>query len=320
MPRAKRGNKRLQKRKDLQKLSSGYRGTKSKLYRSMRESVQRALKFAYVGRKLKKRDYRSLWIIRIGAATRLNGMSYSQFMHGLKVADISLDRKLLADFAVSDPKAFAELVEMAKQALGVSSNASSSSAATAAAPAPAPIEAGVEAPIEAAVAAPIEAAVEAPVEAAVAAPTPEPTAAAPAEPAASRKSDLTRISDLDDEHETKLNAAEIFRCDELLEKGSTPAGRKEIAAAAGVDTKLALRWINQVDLFRLDGVESKYANLLEAAGVDTVPELAQRNAVNLHEKLVAINEEQSIVQRLPTLTQVIDWVAQAEQLPRVVNY
>ena len=97
MPRAKRGNKRLQKRKDLQKLSSGYRGTKSKLYRSMRESVQRALKFAYVGRKLKKRDYRSLWIIRIGAATRLNGMSYSTFMHGLKVADINLDRKLLAD-------------------------------------------------------------------------------------------------------------------------------------------------------------------------------------------------------------------------------
>jgi large subunit ribosomal protein L20 len=117
MPRAKRGNKRLDKRKKLEKLSKGYRGTKSKLYRSMRESVQRALKFAYVGRKVKKRDYRSLWIIRIGAATRLNGMNYSQFMHGLKIAGIDLDRKILADLAVNQPQAFAELVGSAKKAL-----------------------------------------------------------------------------------------------------------------------------------------------------------------------------------------------------------
>jgi len=117
MPRVKRGNKRLDKRKKLEKLSKGYRGTKSKLYRSMRESVQRALKFAYVGRKVKKRDYRSLWIIRIGAAARLNGMNYSQFMHGLKVAGIDLDRKILADLAVNQPQAFAELVGSAKKAL-----------------------------------------------------------------------------------------------------------------------------------------------------------------------------------------------------------
>ncbi len=117
MPRAKRGNKRLQKRKDLKKLSQGYRGTKSKLYRSMRESVQRALKFAYVGRKLKKRDYRSLWIVRIGAAARLNGLNYSQFMHGLKLADINLDRKVLADLAVTNPEAFADLAGSVKKAL-----------------------------------------------------------------------------------------------------------------------------------------------------------------------------------------------------------
>jgi len=117
MPRAKRGSKRLDKRKKLEKLSKGYRGTKSKLYRSMRESVQRALKFAYVGRKVKKRDYRSLWIIRIGAAARLNGMNYSQFMHGLKVAGIDLDRKILADLAVNQPEAFAELVGSARKAL-----------------------------------------------------------------------------------------------------------------------------------------------------------------------------------------------------------
>lgn len=118
MPRAKRGNKRLEKRKKLEKLSSGYRLTKSKLYRSMKESVERGLKFAYVGRKLKKRDFRSLWIVRIGAAARLNGLNYSQFMHGLKVAGIDLDRRVLADLAVNEPGAFAELVGSAKKALG----------------------------------------------------------------------------------------------------------------------------------------------------------------------------------------------------------
>jgi large subunit ribosomal protein L20 len=83
----------------------------------MKESVERALKFAYVGRKVKKRDFRSLWIIRIGAAARLNGMNYSQFMHGLKVAGINLDRKMLAELAVNQPNAFAELVGSAKKAL-----------------------------------------------------------------------------------------------------------------------------------------------------------------------------------------------------------
>ena len=117
MPRAKRGPKRVEKRKKLEKLSKGYRGTKSKLYRSMRESVQRALKFAYVGRKVKKRDYRSLWIVRIGAAARLNGLNYSQFMHGLKVAGIDLDRKILADLAVNQPEAFTELANSVKKAL-----------------------------------------------------------------------------------------------------------------------------------------------------------------------------------------------------------
>ena len=100
MPRAKRGNKRLERRKKILKLAKGYRGTKSKLYRSAKESVERALNFAYTGRKLKKRDFRKLWIVRINAACRLNEMKYSQFMYGLKLAGIELDRKVLADLAV----------------------------------------------------------------------------------------------------------------------------------------------------------------------------------------------------------------------------
>ena len=117
MPRAKRGNKRTERRKKILKLAKGYRGTKSKLYRSAKESVERALNFAYTGRKLKKRDFRSLWIVRIGAAARLNGLNYSQFMHGLKSAGIELDRKILADLAAKQPEAFNELAVQVKKAL-----------------------------------------------------------------------------------------------------------------------------------------------------------------------------------------------------------
>ena len=117
MPRAKRGNKRLERRKKILKLAKGYRGTKSKLYRSAKESVERGLNFAYTGRKLKKRDFRSLWIVRIGAAARLNGLNYSQLMHGLKLAQIELDRKVLADLAVNQPDAFKEVAIQAKNAL-----------------------------------------------------------------------------------------------------------------------------------------------------------------------------------------------------------
>src|SRR6266545_1887401 len=117
MPRAKRGNKRLERRKKILKLAKGYRGTKSKLYRSAKESVERGLNFAYTGRKLKKHDFRSLWIVRIGAAARLNGLNYSQFMHGLKLAGIELDRKVLADLAANQPDAFKEVVAHAKNAL-----------------------------------------------------------------------------------------------------------------------------------------------------------------------------------------------------------
>ncbi|HZH33551.1 MAG TPA: 50S ribosomal protein L20, partial [Pyrinomonadaceae bacterium] len=115
--RAKRGNKRLEKRKKILKLAKGYYLTKSKLYRSAKESVERALNFAYTGRKLKKRDFRRLWIVRIGAACRLNDMKYSQFMHGLKLAGIELDRKVLADLAAKQPEAFTALAGQVKEAL-----------------------------------------------------------------------------------------------------------------------------------------------------------------------------------------------------------
>ena len=118
MPRVKRGTKRRDKRKKILERASGYYLTKSKLYRSAKESVERALKFAYSGRRQKKRQYRSLWIVRIGAAAKLNGISYSQFISGLKKSGIELDRKILADLAVKDPAAFTSLADQAKAANG----------------------------------------------------------------------------------------------------------------------------------------------------------------------------------------------------------
>jgi large subunit ribosomal protein L20 len=117
MPRVKRGTKRRDKRKKILERASGYFLTKSKLYQAAQEAVQRGLKFAFIGRKQKKRQYRSLWIVRINAAAKLNGISYSQFIHGLKLAGIELDRKILADIAVNDPTGFTSLVGQAKSAV-----------------------------------------------------------------------------------------------------------------------------------------------------------------------------------------------------------
>ena len=115
--RIKRSVNALKKRRKIFRLSKGYFGNKSKSYRIAREAVMKSLNYAFKGRKLRKRDMRSLWIARINAAARINGLSYSNFMHGLKVAGINLNRKVLADLAVNDAAAFAALAEKAKAAV-----------------------------------------------------------------------------------------------------------------------------------------------------------------------------------------------------------
>jgi large subunit ribosomal protein L20 len=118
VPRVKRSHKRTDRRKKILKRASGYFLTKSKLYQAAQEAVERGLKFAYIGRRQKKRQFRSLWIVRISAAAKLNGFSYSQLIHGLKTAGVELDRKILADIAVRDAAGFTALVEQAKATLG----------------------------------------------------------------------------------------------------------------------------------------------------------------------------------------------------------
>ena len=117
MPRAKGGSKSRQRRKKIMKLAKGYVGGRGRLYRSARETVERALTFAYRDRRVKKRTFRGLWITRIGAAAKINGISYSQLIKGLKVAGVELDRKILAEIAVADMTAFGQLAETAKSHL-----------------------------------------------------------------------------------------------------------------------------------------------------------------------------------------------------------
>ncbi len=115
--RIKRGFKARRRRKKILKLARGYRGGRSKLYRTAADAVDKALMYAYRDRRVRKRDFRRLWIARINAAVRLHNLSYSKFMHGLKLAEVNLDRKVLADLAISDPSGFAKVAELASQQL-----------------------------------------------------------------------------------------------------------------------------------------------------------------------------------------------------------
>ncbi|MCC6419224.1 MAG: DUF4332 domain-containing protein [Gemmataceae bacterium] len=118
----------------------------------------------------------------------------------------------------------------------------------------------------------------------------------------------------------KLRDMGINSVEALLEKGGTSKGRDSIAETTGISGKSILKWVNHADLFRIKGVAGEYSELLEAAGVDTVPELAQRSPANLHKKLVEVNEEKKLTRRVPTENQVTAWVAEAKTLGRKVNY
>ncbi len=117
MPRVKRGTKTRKRHKKILKLAKGYVGGRRKVYRQARETVEKGLTYAYRDRKVRKREFRSLWIVRINAAARENGLSYSQFMNGLTQSGVTVDRKVLADLAVRDPQGFLEFVTLAKASL-----------------------------------------------------------------------------------------------------------------------------------------------------------------------------------------------------------
>jgi predicted flap endonuclease-1-like 5' DNA nuclease len=131
---------------------------------------------------------------------------------------------------------------------------------------------------------------------------------------------LIEIEGIGPVYAEKLKAAGLTTTDALLEAGATPKGRQELEEKTGISHAQILRWVNMADLFRIKGIGEQYSDLLEAAGVDTVPELAQRNPVNLLVQLTQCNEDRQRVRKLPTEDQVAKWVEQAKGLPRAVKY
>jgi uncharacterized membrane protein len=150
---------------------------------------------------------------------------------------------------------------------------------------------------------------------------PAPVEEAPeAEAVAPRAKGLEYIEGVGSAYSQKLHEIGITNVAELLDKGATPQGRKQIADFTGISDKLVLRWVNMADLYRIKGIGQEYAELVEAAGVDTVPEMAKRNPANLLEKMAAANAEKKMVRRLPVLSQVESWIDQAKDLPPVITY
>jgi predicted flap endonuclease-1-like 5' DNA nuclease len=131
---------------------------------------------------------------------------------------------------------------------------------------------------------------------------------------------LIAVEGIGEVYAQKLKEAGIGSTEALLAAGATPEGRKDIAAKTGIGDSLILRWVNHVDLFRIKGVGEEYSDLLEAAGVDTVVELAQRVAANLYAKLAEVNQAEKRVRKLPAQSQVKNWIKQAKKLPRKISY
>ena len=131
---------------------------------------------------------------------------------------------------------------------------------------------------------------------------------------------ITTVEGIGSSYAARLEAAGVNNTETLLERGASASGRKELAGQSGIGEKVILRWVNMCDLFRIKGVGEEYADLLEAAGVDTVPELAQRNAENLLIKMVDVNNEKKLVRSVPSADKVTDWIMQAKHLPKLISH
>jgi len=131
---------------------------------------------------------------------------------------------------------------------------------------------------------------------------------------------IITVEGIGEKYAAKLIAVGVSTVEKLLQTGATPKGRKELGEKTGISDKLILEWVNHADLFRIKGVGEEYSDLLEEAGVDTVVELAQRNAANLHQALLKANQAKKLVRQTPTEKMVAAWIEQAKSLPRVVSY
>ena len=131
---------------------------------------------------------------------------------------------------------------------------------------------------------------------------------------------IKKVEGIAYEHARELSKAGVFTTEDLLREGATPQGRKDIEYVTRLSHKLILKWVNMVDLFRIKGISEEYSELLEASGVNTVPELALRNPEHLYKNIIEVNNEKNLVRKLPSENMVASWIEQAKKLPRVVEY
>jgi large subunit ribosomal protein L20 len=297
MPRVKRGVPAHARHKKIIGLAKGHKGQRHRVFKRANESVLHSLDYSYGHRRERKGDFRKLWIARINAASRINGITYSRLIDGLNKAGIQIDRKVLADLAVRLPQAFAAI---AQQAIAAIDGQRPSTAAPAKRPA------------------------------GVAAPTARPAREEKHAPAAAAQEDahstpkehhpVEEIEGIGPVYGAKLAEAGAPNTAKLLEMGATRKGRAELAAATGVDDATILDWVNRADLMRIKGIGPEYSDLLEIAGVDSPLELAHRNPAHLAEAIAAANEKKNIVRHVPSETVLTGWIAGAKELEKVVEH
>ena len=299
MPRVKRGVPAHARHKKIIGLAKGHKGQRHRVFKRANESVLHSLDYSYGHRRERKGDFRKLWIARINAASRINGITYSRLIDGLNKAGIMIDRKVLADLAVRQPLAFAAIAQKAIAAVNEQPQPSSSARLP-----------------------------EPPTQAATAAARPaKDERAAPAD--AGRPDEQTtpkehhqveEIEGIGPAYGAKLADAGAPTTAKLLELGATRKGRGELASATGIDDAQILDWVNRADLMRIKGIGPEYSDLLEIAGVDSPLELGHRNPAHLAEAIAAANERKKIVRHVPSETVLAGWIAEAKELENIVEH
>lgn len=297
MPRVRKGAARTQARKRILKAARGYFGSGHKSKYKADYALIRAAVYQFRDRRRLKRDMRRLWITRLTAACRMRGGRYSQFINGLKLSGINLNRKMLSNIAIEDPKAFDQIMAMAMKSTRVHAASRGSKAAKLTGEKTGQSLATIKPPAS----------------------TGQKTAV-PGPARTGRSGDIEDIEGIGRVYGDKLRAIGLFTVSGYLKAAKTKKGRAEIAEKTGIKETLVLQWANMADLFRIKGVAGEYAELLEASGVDTVKELAHRVPANLTEKMAEVNAEEKLTRKTPSEKEVASWVEQAKKLPPMLEY
>lgn len=302
MPRVRKGAARTQARKRILKAARGYYGSGHKSKYKADYALIRAAVYQFRDRRRLKRDMRRLWITRLTAACRMRGARYSQFINGLKLAGINLNRKMLSQIAIEDPKAFDQIMSAAMKSTRVHAASRGSKAAKVTGERTSQSLLTSRAPVP------------------VAPRTSAPRGESAVQSRGPGSGDIERIEGIGQAYGDKLRAIGLSSVASYLKAATTKKGRAEIAEKTGISETLVLKWANMADLFRIKGVAGEYAELLEAAGVDTVKELARRVPENLAQKMEEVNAEKRLTRKTPSAKEVSAWVDQAKHLPPTLEY